>query len=360
MSSPIILVVGGCGFVGFHVVNALLRENLGSAVHVVSRRPDRNRVECVHYHSADISSFTAVNNLFNEVHPSLIIHAASPASTGAESNSRTFTKINVQGTKNLLDCAVESQSTTAFIYTSSASIMKESSADFIDESGRTKVDARGDYYARSKAIADRLVLDYNGRGGLRTACLRLTGTYGEHDTQNIPEILARLATGQHKYQFGDGQNLWDWVSASNATMAHILVAKSFLRNYPDDHDDTNNKIDGEAFFITDGRPVPFWEYHRRVWAAAGVDLSPDQVIIMPSWFILGIAGAVELLFWVFTLGLKQPRIMRRDIMRYAVEPRTYSIKKARDRLGYEPADDMEEQIRKGVQWEQQKGDNGQE
>lgn len=66
--------------------------------------------------------------------------------------------------------------------------------------------------------------------------------------------------------------------------------------------------------------------------------------------MLSLAGTVEWLYWAFTLGLKRPHVLKRYIMEYTYRSRTYSIQKARERLGYEPVDDRDEQIQRGVEW----------
>ena len=50
-----LLVIGGCGFLGFHVVKALVSEHNWS-VHVLSRKPSRNRVEGAQYHTGSVLS----------------------------------------------------------------------------------------------------------------------------------------------------------------------------------------------------------------------------------------------------------------------------------------------------------------
>lgn len=55
------------------------------------------------------------------------------------------------------------------------------------------------------------------------------------------------------------------------------------------------------------------------------------------------------------LGQKRPKLLRRFFIEYTCLQRTFSIEKARKRLGYTPVDDRDEMIRAGVEWELQKG-----
>ncbi|KAF6238583.1 hypothetical protein HO173_003088 [Letharia columbiana] len=346
MSAKTVLVVGGCGFVGYHIVNAFIQDSAWSSIHVMSRNPSRNQVEGAHYHSGSLTSFEQVRSLLADIQPSLIIHTASPIGSGSASDS-DFYDINVKGTKNLLKAAIASDHVRSFIYTSSVEVMEGSSHIFLTEDGQMyTITSRAEYYAKTKAIADQAVLDANGMGGLRTLCIRLAVVYGERDSQLIPGTLHALQEGRHRYQIGDNQSLFDYVSATNVAQSHLLAAKALLRQ----PEDGSGKVDGEAFFITDGNPVPFWTFLRQIWSAAGDRTAPEEVTVVPAWFMLSLASAVEWLFWAFTLGLKRPKVLRRQIMTYACRPRTYSIEKARERLGYKPLDDRDEQIRTGVDW----------
>ena len=347
MSERRVLVIGGCGFVGYHIVNAFIKDSTWSAVHVMSRDPSRNQVEGAHYHSGSLTSFEQLRSLLADIQPSLIINTASPTGSGDAGEGRYFHEINVKGTQNLLKAAIASDQVRALIYTSSVVVMEGSSHNFLTEDApMITITSRAEDYVKTKAIADQAVLDANGTAGLRTLCLRLGGVYGDHDSQNIPGCLHVLQEGRHRYQVGDNRNLFDWLSATNAAQSHLLAAKSLIQQ----SEHGSAKVDGEAFFITDGNPIPFWNFQRLIWSAAGDKTTPEEITVLPAWLVLNMASAVEWLYWAFTLGLKRPKYFRRQIMTYACKTWTYSIEKARERLGYKPIDDREEQIRKGVYW----------
>ena len=347
MSEEKVLVVGGCGFVGYHIVNAFLQNSAWSSVHVMSRNPSRNQVDGAYYHNGSLTSFEQIQSLLAHVQPSLIVHTASPTGTGDPGDRRYFHNINVKGTQNLLKAAIASNHVRSFIYTSSVEVMEGASHNFVTEDAQMfTMTSRADYYAKTKAVADQAVLDANGVGGLRTLCLRLCGVYGERDSQNIPGALNVLQEGRQRYQIGDNKTLFDFVSAPNAAQSHLLAADA-LRRQPEDG---RARVDGEAFFITDGRPTLFWDYQRQIWSAAGDKTAPEDITVIPAWLVLNLASLVELLYWAFTLGLKKPKVFRRQILAYTCTTRTYSIKKARERLGYKPVDDRDKQIQKGLEW----------
>lgn len=343
-----VLVVGGCGFVGFHIVRHLLEDQSCTSVAVLSRNPSRNRLAGVSYYAGDITSLDNIRSLLAEIQPTVIIHSASPIAFGNDADEAQFHRTNVKGTQNLLECAAAAPSVTALVYTSSATVMAGTSFISLKETAPIhSATSRANSYSKSKAIADASVLAANNPPHLRTSCLRLGAVYGERDNQVIPGGLAVLRQGRQRFQIGDNSNLTDWVSADNVATAHLLAAKALLaeserRNGP--------KVGGEAFFITDGTPLPFWDFQRKVWAAAGDRTTAAEVTVVPPWFMLALASTVEWMYWIFTLGQRRPKTFTRHLIEYTCLPRTYSIEKARERLGYVPANDMDETIQEGVDW----------
>ncbi|KAL8979017.1 MAG: hypothetical protein Q9205_005547 [Flavoplaca limonia] len=200
-----------------------------------------------------------------------------------------------------------------------------------------------DEYAITKAIADTTILEANC-SELRTICLRLPAIYGERDTQLIPGSLAVLWDGNTHMQLGDNKNLYDAVYVGNAAYAHVLAAP-LLKDEP------LARVAGEAFFIKDDAPIPFWDFQRELYAAAGSPTDLTQVRVIPAWVGMGMAALVEYVYWIFTFGKKlPPKGFRHDVLRYAVEDKSHCIDKAKVRLSYRPLVDKDEGISRGVAW----------
>jgi hypothetical protein len=72
------LVIGGCGFLGHHVVKTLLAEPTCTSVAVMSRSPFQRRLPNVTYHVGDITKAEHVDNLIDQIKPNVIINTASP------------------------------------------------------------------------------------------------------------------------------------------------------------------------------------------------------------------------------------------------------------------------------------------
>ncbi|KDN47546.1 NAD(P)-binding protein [Tilletiaria anomala UBC 951] len=106
------------------------------------------------------------------------------------------------------------------------------------------------------------------------------------------------------------------------------------------------EVSGQAFFITNGQPIPFWDFPRALWAAVGTVVPKEKTWKLSKGVGLFLASAAEWGCWV--MG-KQPLFTKYKVT-YTACARYYNIEKARRLLGYEPIVGLEEGIRRSVQW----------
>lgn len=340
-----VLVVGGCGFLGHEIVHLLCKDPT-CTVSVLSRDPREPRVDGVTYQACDISDLDSLRALVHRIRPQTIVNTASPIFFQDKIEETALYKVNVVGTQNLLDVANTTSSVRAFVHTSSTSVHGRSNIRLLTEDAPL-VDrsSSSDDYAITKAAADTVVLKANC-SGLQTLCLRLPVIYGERDNQFFPGSLAILRDGKTNIQLGDNTNLFDAVYVGNAALAHVLAIKTLLRAKEE-----TRPAKGDAFFITDDAPMPFWDFQRKIWNEAGDRTPLEQVRVIPAWVGMAIAVFVEYVFWFFTFAQKlPPKSLRQDTLRYAITESTYCISKAKERLGYEPLTSTDEGIRRGVRW----------
>jgi sterol-4alpha-carboxylate 3-dehydrogenase (decarboxylating) len=168
-----------------------------------------------------------------------------------------------------------------------------------------------EYYSETKGVAEGIVLGanrrYGGDGGdkMLTIALRPAGIFGEGDIQVVPGLLKAYYGRQTKYQIGANENLYDFTYVGNVAHAHILAAQALVATHnlttsePLDHE----RVDGEAFFITNGEPLYFWDMARIVWKAAGDETLPEQVWVIGKEVGLMIASVMEWACWVLGIVL---------------------------------------------------------
>lgn len=338
-----VLVTGGCGFLGSHIVEALLREPSCARVVVVSRNPKNFRFPGALYLAADITDRADVCAVLDKVKPRVIIHTVSP---GYLANAALQLKINYEGTKLLLACATEYPAVKAFVYTSSSQAVF--STDTI-ETEQTAVlcslTSGPNAYARTKGATESYVC-YANSLALKTTVIRIPGVYGPRDKTMMLPLLNTLKEGRTNIQLGNNDKYFEHIYVKSAALAHVLAAKALLDGL---HITPQSKVDGEAFFISDGAPMKFWDFTRAVWAAAGDTTRPEDVKVIPMWLALSLVSIVEWSYWLFTFGKKSPALRRLNLEAIDTGHR-FSIEKARSRLGFQPICDTREGIKRTVAW----------
>jgi sterol-4alpha-carboxylate 3-dehydrogenase (decarboxylating) len=352
-----ILVFGGNGTLGSYIIDALHADNSFSSVITASRQPkppQRMSSSTVYRETicrtCDISNPKQIEALLDDIQPQTIISCAAPKPTASKAIQY---QTNYVGTKNLLECARRHPAVQALVYTSSSQALSN-----VYENGPLKEEDAILYdlisdapaYHRTKGIADALVLAANipnptstsSAGFLKTAVLRIPALYGPRDRQVSGALIARANTIVTRVQFGDGKARHEWLYLESAALAHVLAAKALL--------DGRKGIDGEAFFVTDGEPLRFWEFARLMWRAAGnMHCNDIRVVVLPMRVILVISMLIEWLVFVCTLGKAKLEVSR-ELLRYIETGCWWDIGKARDRLRYVPVCTTEEGVRRTVEW----------
>ncbi|PKS11972.1 hypothetical protein jhhlp_001268 [Lomentospora prolificans] len=337
-----VLVTGGCGFLGYAVVKALLADPECGRIYVVDRAAGtRNRHEGVHYTQGSIADQALMERVFSEAKPVAVLNLASP-NFSFPTGRRDFFETNVRGTEVLLRVAEACPSVRAFVHCSSVDIYKGPPHVMVDEAHPTCVDYH-EAYARTKALADAIVLAADGPD-LSTACMRLSHMYGARCSQQLQILMDMCAGSRPLFQLGPGKNKVSVISVDNAAAAHMLAAKALV-----DPARARGKVAGEAFNITDGEPKLFWPHAALFWSAARGRSVDDELIRVPAWLARLLIGLVQWLFYIFTLGtVEPPPSASSTALTFALEDHTYSYTKAKERLGFEPVSNHDEVIRASV------------
>lgn len=208
----------------------------------------------------------------------------------------------------------------------------EEDAQFVDltDFPTSSQSVEGRTYMDTKAAADRMVLEYNNPLSLGTCCLRLPALYGPGDSNiTIPLI-------EHKFRstFLGKDKMFDPLYVGNAVEAHMLAAKALMSS----HSQRGPKVAGEAFFITDGKPMPFGQFAKEFQTAASA---------IKSGTIFGRISAVT---DKAHLGeSNEEKYMSRFVVDWVDYSRTYSVDKAKERLKYKPIETAEG-IKSSVAW----------
>jgi sterol-4alpha-carboxylate 3-dehydrogenase (decarboxylating) len=334
-----VLVIGGCGGLGYNIVRQLLESGDATDVTVLDIDTERNRIPGPRYVTGSVSSRDDVSTALAQCKAKVIFHVASPHLMHQSATPKRFEEVNVSGTQNLLDCIYEQKSTEALVYTSSCGVVHNGFTDIVNAKEDTPIcffPEQTEFYAHTKGLAEVMIREANRKHGLLTCALRCPTLYGEGDNTTIPQIVGNAKTGRGKMQVGDGQNMFDYLFLGNAAYGHRLAAKKLLEldaSAPAPADDV--RVDGEVFFITNDEPWKFWDFVRAVGAAAGYGIKKEEVRVVPTWFFYTMAVVAEWSIWALTFGQKESQINRKMI-RFFTMTNTYDITKIKTRLGYRP------------------------
>ncbi|KAK6209325.1 erg26, C-3 sterol dehydrogenase [Pestalotiopsis sp. IQ-011] len=348
-----VLVTGGCGFIGSHIVSDLLERDPSCKIHVIDIDTGRNRFPGVTYHNGDISSAADVEAVFSAARPRTVFHVACPDSTAQQPN--VFRRVNVDGARNLLNSAVKIKTVQAFVNTSTSSVIHDNLSDLVDADETfpvLKYPQQKRVYTLTKAEAEEDILAANrqhGDSSMLTVSLRPATAFGERDGVCMGKIVANARAGKGRFQMGPGGNLYDFVYISDLVDAHFLAAEALLGAFgkPAPADDV--RVDGETFNVTNEEPVPFWEFQRAIGASVGLPIREEDIKIIPVWLALMTAIVSEWYTWVRTLGREHP-IITREAVQLTTITKTLNGEKAKRVLGYHPKVNMEEGLARAGKW----------
>ncbi|KAK9479221.1 3-beta hydroxysteroid dehydrogenase/isomerase family-domain-containing protein [Lipomyces japonicus] len=339
-----VLIIGGSGFLGLHLIDQFFKLEPRPAIHVLDIRPlpavspkfysfDPDHV---HFHKADITNVESIRAVLKIAVPSVVVHSASPVhGLGAD----IYRAVNVDGTAALLQAVAESTTVKAFVYTSSASVVYDGS-DLKNADETFPIPAVAmDAYNDTKVQGERLVLDANKSSPqLLTCALRPSGLFGPGDRQLVPGMLDVLKTNGTVFQLGDNFNLFDFTYIGNVAHAHVLAGLALLDPARQD------AVAGEAFFITNDTPVYFFTMPRTIWSHRGY--VPKFIIKLPRDIGMGLAYLSEA--WSALRG--KQALFTRFRVAFTCANRYFNISKAKQFLGYEPLVSLEDGVLKTLQW----------
>ncbi|MGB9779166.1 MAG: SDR family NAD(P)-dependent oxidoreductase [Candidatus Bathyarchaeales archaeon] len=227
-----VLVTGGAGFIGSHLVDRLVREGFEVAVF---DNFSTGSLENVKYLSAsegfsfvrgDVADKRRVDESLKDV--DVVFHLAAVTSVpfSVKNPVETF-RVNVEGTRNLLEACLNTR-VERFVYVSSCAVYGEAEYLPIDEKHPTKPASP---YAESKFEAERLCAAFHELYGLKIVTFRLFNVYGPRMRRSrysgvITRFIERLSVKKPPVIYGDGAQTRDFIHVSDVVEAMMLSLDS--------------------------------------------------------------------------------------------------------------------------------------
>jgi UDP-glucose 4-epimerase len=238
-----VLVVGGAGYIGSHMVKALT--NAGHDVVTLDNlcTGHRDSVRYGRLFEADLQDCAALDGLLATEWFDGVMHFASFIEVGESvTDPAKYYRNNVANTQNLLDSIVR-HGLKRFIFSSTAAIFGKPEYIPIDEEHPKRP---LNPYGRTKLMVEEMLADYDRAYGLKSVSLRYFNAAGadphgelgerhEPETHLIPLVLQAACSSRvaitlfgTDYDTPDGTCIRDYIHVSDLCDAHLLALESLL------------------------------------------------------------------------------------------------------------------------------------
>jgi len=227
-----VLVTGGAGFIGSHLVEELVRG--GTSVTVIdnlstgrSENLGRHLKKKISFVKGDIRDKDAVDEAVS-ARVETVFHLAAITSVpySIEQPNATF-EVNVDGTRSLLE-ASQRREVERFVFVSSCAVYGDPQYLPVDERHPLKPMSP---YAESKLEAEKACMKFSENYGLKVTILRPFNAYGPRQRKDqysgvIAKFMERLHEGKPPVIYGDGLQTRDFIHVEDAVRAFVLTLRT--------------------------------------------------------------------------------------------------------------------------------------
>ena len=318
------LVTGGAGYLGRHLAKELLDQ--GHKVRVFDLAACPIEHENLEKMRGDITQLADVRKACEGI--DTIFHVAAVLvlySFSTKAQRDLSYGVNVQGVKNIIEAAKES-GVQRLVHTSSNNVTFGDPVVNGDETWPYAENPK-DLYTETKIIGEKLALAANDPNGLLTCAIRPGGIYGPGDQFILRTVVEKCADGLFTMTVGDGTAMSDNSYIVNLVDGHIEAARHLLKD---------SLLPGEAYFITDGNPINYFEFFKPLVEGIGYKYPKMSV---PTGVMVVMAYVWEFLHWA--IKIPKPLLTRLEVRKIAYSH--YSrIDKAKRDFGWYPKVSQEE------------------
>ena len=230
-----ILVIGGAGFIGSHVVEALLETDIAEVVVFDNfSRGTRDNLttaltdpRCsVYPNGGDIRDIDLLDDAMRGCDG--VVHLAAMWLLHCLDFPRTAFEVNIAGTFNVLEACVRHK-VKRLVYSSSASVYGDAVRMPMDEDHPFN---NRNFYGATKISGEAMCRAFHARHGLSYVGLRYMNVYGPRQDQKgaytgvIPTLLNAVETNESPVIHGDGSQAYDFVYVTDVASANVLALQA--------------------------------------------------------------------------------------------------------------------------------------
>jgi nucleoside-diphosphate-sugar epimerase len=320
-----ILITGGNGFVGRHLISAL--QDRGDSVRVLALAAEDTRwleQRSIAVYRGDVCDpetlVEPMRGADGVVHLAAMMDVWRPFSD--------YRAVNVAGTENVCRAALVAGAGRV-VHMSSSSVYRMGHGRAVDET--FPLAPFRDPYPITKAAADRAVQRMIAKDRLPAVIVRPDQIFGPGDRLHFGQMADRLRAGRG-VMVGSGDNAMPFVYATDVVQGLLLAL---------DHD----RAVGHAYNITSDRPLTQREFLRAI--AEEIGARPPRLRV--PYRALYLAGSVAERVAMVMPSSRRPPITRLGVAFFGTDNR-FSIDKARRELGYAPRVGVREGVRLAAGW----------
>jgi nucleoside-diphosphate-sugar epimerase len=319
------LVTGATGFVGSHVVAALIAE--GTAVRALIRNPaaaQEQREAGAEVQVGDVRDPNVMREAVRDV--DVVYHCA--AAVGPGFSAAEIRDVGLNGVHCLLE-ALRQTGTGRAVLLTSVNVLGTRNLELAGED--TPCRRSGDAAADVKIEIEALAREYEQRHGLNLTILRPPLIYGPGDRHNVPQMIRALRRGKFAF-IGSRDNVAPIVHVSDVVQAILLAGRTPTSR-------------GRIYHITDGSHTTIGQFIDSLAALIGCP-APRKVLpyFVPYLGCLLFEGLARM-----HLYRGRPPIARSSLRHLGVS-RSFSIERACKELGYRPCVSFTQGLSAAVKW----------
>lgn len=322
-----VLVTGGTGFVGGHLIPRLL--NKGYKVTALVRNEDKGKKLREKYDVktfiGDVTKPETLVGVSDNIDYVIHLAAMGHVSAVTEESFNMFVGINEIGTKNLIHEFSKSSQLKKFIHFSSTAAMGPIGIPLLDE---TSIPNPLTPYQKSKYRSEQIVLDSFKEKNFPSMIIRPCMIYGPGGYGEFYKFCKLMKKGIFP-KVGHGKNLTPLVYVEDVALATMQALEY-------------GKL-GNVYIIASETSIPMDEMHEIIMKNIG---KKAPYLYVPNFLALGGAKIIEKVFPLFG---KEPIVTYLNI-KSTITDRTFDISKAKKDLNYVPQYSFDKGIAETIKW----------
>lgn len=343
MTLPLAIVTGAPGWLGTALVRSLVQ---GLPEVPTLAAPSERIVRCLVLRGADSSELAAISPKVEIVEGDLTEPASlEPLFTGAAAATvfhsaavihptegvGQFTRVNVDGTRHVLDAATRAGVRRLVHVSSNSPIGTNPAPDHVFDESAPYHPYMG--YGRSKKLAEEMVREAGDKGGIEAVVMRPPWFYGPGQPPRQTLFFEMIRDGKAPI-VGGGDNRRSMAYVDNICQGALLCERV-------------EQAKGQIYWIADRRPYPMNEIIDTIERVLERDFSVK--VAHGRMRLPGIASEVA---WLVDSTLQAMGIYQQKIHVLSEMNKTIActIAKAERELGYDPKVDLEEGMRRSIRW----------